>query len=114
MAEAFANYYGKGKIVAQSAGVKLADRVNPVAVEVMKEKGIDISTGKPKMLTTQLISNSDLIVTMGCGVGNICPGPFPKETVDWGLEDPKGQPTEKVREISDEIERRVKALIAEL
>jgi arsenate reductase len=111
MAEAFANYLGRGKIAAQSAGVKLADRVNPVAVEVMKEKGIDIYTAKPKPLTTQLINNSDLIVTMGCGIGNICPGPFPKETIDWGLDDPKGRPIEKVRLIRDEIERRVKNLI---
>jgi arsenate reductase (thioredoxin) len=111
IAEAFANQYGKGKIVAQSAGVKLAEKVNPVAVEAMKEKGIDISANKPKMLTSQIINNADLIVTMGCGVGNICPGPFPKETIDWGLEDPKGQPIEKVREIRDEIERRVKSLV---
>jgi protein-tyrosine-phosphatase len=113
IAEAFANHYGKAKIVAQSAGVKLADKVNPVAVKVMKEKSIDISASEPKQLTPQMINNSDLIVTMGCGVGNLCPGPFPKETVDWGLEDPKGQPIEKVRQIRDEIERRVKQLIAE-
>jgi arsenate reductase (thioredoxin) len=113
MAEAFANHYGKGKIVAQSAGIKLANEVNPVAVTVMKEKGIDISANKPKMLTSQMIKDSDLIVTMGCGVGNVCPGPFPKSTIDWHLEDPKGQPAEKVREIRDEIERRVKQLIAE-
>jgi arsenate reductase (thioredoxin) len=113
MAEAFANHYGKGKIVAQSAGVKLADNVNPVAVEVMKEKSSDISVNKPKMLTQQMVKDSDLIVTMGCGVGNVCPGPFPKETIDWHLEDPKGQPIEKVREIRDEIERRVKQLISE-
>jgi protein-tyrosine-phosphatase len=113
MAEAFANHYGKGEIVAQSAGVKLADRVNSVAVEAMKEKGIDISANKPKMVTAQMIKDSYLIVTMGCGVGNVCPGPFPKETIDWHLEDPKGQPIEKVRQIRDEIERRVKQLIAE-
>jgi arsenate reductase (thioredoxin) len=111
MAEAFANHYGKGKVVAQSAGVKLAEKVNPVAVEVMKEKGIDISANKPKMLTAQMITASDLIVTMGCGVGNVCPGPFLKETTDWHLEDPKGQPIEKVREIRDEIEQRVKNLL---
>ncbi len=112
MAEAFANYYGKGKLTAQSAGIKLADRVNPLAVAVMKEKGIDISGNRPKMLTAQMANSSDLIVTMGCGVGNVCPGPFFKETLDWGLEDPKGQSIEKVREIRDEIERRVKALVA--
>lgn len=113
MAEAFANHYGKGKIAAQSAGVKLADKVNAVAVTVMKEKGIDISANKPKMLTAQMAKDSDLVVTMGCGVGNICPGPFFKETIDWHLENPKDQPIEKVREIRDEIERRVKQLISE-
>jgi arsenate reductase (thioredoxin) len=111
MAEAFANHYGKGKLVAQSAGIKLADKVNPIAISIMKEKGIDLSAAKPKPLTNQLVKDSDLIITMGCGVGNICPGPFPKETVDWGLDDPKGQPLEKVRVIRDEIERRVKNLI---
>ena len=114
MAEAFANYYGKGKLTASSAGIKLADKVNPVAVEVMKEKGIDISKAKPKLLTTLLSNEADLIVTMGCGVAEICPGPFFKTTVDWELEDPKGKPIEKVREIRDEIERRVQKLIAAL
>jgi arsenate reductase (thioredoxin) len=113
MAEAFANHYGKGKIVAQSAGIKLANEVNPVAVTVMKEKGIDISANKPKMLTQQMVKDSDIVITMGCGVGNVCPGPFFKETIDWHLEDPKGQPVEKVREIRDEIERQVKQLITE-
>ena len=114
MAEAFANYYGKGKLIASSAGIKLADKVNPVAVEVMKEKGIVISQAKPKLLTTRLSNEADLIVTMGCGAAEICPGPFFKTTVDWELEDPKGKSTEKVREIRDEIERRVQKLIAEL
>jgi arsenate reductase (thioredoxin) len=109
MAEAFANQYG---LSAQSAGIKLADKINPTVIAVMKEKGIDISKNKPKMLTQQMTRDTDLIVTMGCGVGNICPGPFFKETVDWGLDDPKGQPIEKVREIRDEIERRVKQLAA--
>jgi arsenate reductase len=111
MAEAFANYYGKDKLTAQSAGIKIADKVNPLAVAVMSEKGIDISGNKPKMLTTQMVNNSDIVVTMGCGAGNICPGPFFKETVDWSLKDPKEQPIATVREIRDEIERRVKQLI---
>ena len=114
MAEAFANHYGKGKLTAQSAGVKLAGNVNPVAVEAMKEKGIDISMNKPKMFTQKMAGEADLIVTMGCGAAEICPGPFFKANVDWELEDPKGKPIEKVREIRDEIERRVQKLIAEL
>jgi arsenate reductase (thioredoxin) len=113
MAEAFVNHYGKGKLVVSSAGNKPADNVNPVVVEVMKEKGIDISMNKPKLLTFQLAQDADLIVTMGCNDQGICPGPFFKPTVDWNLEDPKGKPIEKVREIRDEIERSVQKLIAE-
>ena len=114
MAEAFANKYGEGKLTASSAGIKLADKVNPVVVEAMKEKGIDISMNKPKLLTTKMSNEADLIVTMGCGAAEICPGPFFKTTVDWGLEDPKGKPIEKVREIRDEIERKVTKLISEI
>ena len=111
MAEAFANHYGKGKISATSAGIKLADDVNPTVVKVMKEKGIDISTNRPKLATPQMVEEADLIVTMGCGTKDLCPGPFFKTTVDWGLEDPKDKPIEKVREIRDDIERKVKTLL---
>ncbi len=113
MAEAFANYYGSGKIVASSAGNKPAGKVNPAVVEAMKEKGIDISMNKPKLITFEMAQDADLIVTMGCDDQGICPGPFFKPTVDWKLEDPKGKPIEKVREIRDEIESRVHQLIAE-
>ncbi|MGD0072076.1 MAG: arsenate reductase ArsC [Candidatus Bathyarchaeia archaeon] len=111
MAEAFANKYGAGKLTAQSAGIKLAPKVNPVVVEAMKEKGIDISMNKPKLLTQEMANKADLIVTMGCGAADLCPGPFFKDTVDWALEDPKGKSMDKVREIRDEIEHRVKKLI---
>ena len=114
MAEAFANGYGKGKVVASSAGVMLADRVNPLVVEAMREKGIDISTNKPKLLTTKMAEGADKIITMGCSVEKICPAPLLKNVIDWDLEDPKGKPIEKVREIGDEIENRVLKLIAEL
>jgi protein-tyrosine-phosphatase len=85
--------------------------VNPTVVEAMKEKGIDISKNQPKLVTPKMVEEADLIITMGCGAADLCPGPFFKTTVDWGLEDPKGKPIEKVREIRDEIERRVKTLI---
>lgn len=113
MAEAFASKYGEGKITVLSAGNKPAERVNPVVVEVMKEKGIDISANKPKLLTFQMANNSDIIVTMGCNDQGICPGPFFKPTIEWKLEDPKGKPIEKVREIRDQIELQVKDLISE-
>jgi len=114
IAEAFANYYGKGKLVASSAGVMLAERVNPVVVEAMKEKGIDISMNKPKLLTTKMAEEADKIITMGCSVEKYCPAPLLKNMVDWGLEDPKGKPIEEVRKIRDEIEKRVLKLISEL
>ena len=114
MAEAFANHYGKGKLVASSAGVMLADRVNPVVVEVMKDKGIDISMNKPKLLTTKMAEEADQIITMGCSVEKFCPAPLLKNVIDWGLEDPKGKSIEKVRQIRDEIEKRVLKLISEL
>jgi len=114
MAEAFANHYGKGKLVASSAGVMLADRINPVVVEVMKEKGIDISMNKPKLLTTNMAEEADQIITMGCSVEKFCPAPLLKNVIDWRLEDPKGKSIEKVRQIRDEIEKRVLKLISEL
>ena len=111
IAEAFANKYGEAKFTVLSAGNKPAEKVNPIVIEAMKEKGIDISTNKPKLLTFQMTQDSDLIVTMGCDDQGICPGPFFKPTINWKLEDPKGKPLERVREIRDEIERKVQELI---
>ncbi len=112
MAEAFANHYGRGRVAASSAGVILAARINPVAVEVMKEKGIDISRNQPKLLTPKMAEEADKIITMGCSVEKICPAPLLKNVIDWGLEDPKDKPIEKVRQIRDEIERRVLELVS--
>ncbi len=111
MAEAFAREYGKDVFIASSAGNKPVDKVNPVVVEVLKEKGIDISGNKPKLISFQMANDSDLIITMGCNDQGICPGPFFKPTIDWKLEDPKGKPIEKVREIRDQIESQVKELV---
>ena len=114
MAEAFAKKYANNKVIASSAGNKPAEKVNPVVVEVMKEKGIDLSMNKPKMITAKMAQEVDLVVTMGCNDQGVCPGPFFKPTIEWHLEDPKGKPMEKVREIRDQIERQVKELITEL
>ena len=114
MADAFANYYGKGKVVASSAGVKLAERVNPLVVDVMKEKGIDISGNKPKLLTPKMAEAGDRIISMDCSVEEVCPAILLRNVVDWDLEDPKGKPIEKVREIRNEVERRVLRLLAEI
>jgi len=113
MAEAFANKYGNDKFIVSSAGNKPANRVNPIVVEALKEKGIDISLNEPKLLTFQMTQDADLIVTMGCNDNGICPGPFFKPTIDWKLEDPKGKSIEKIREIRDDIEQRVQKLIAQ-
>ena len=112
MAEAFAKKYSEGKVVASSAGNKPSDNVNQVVVQVMKERGIDISQNKPKLITFQMAQEADLIVTMGCNDQGVCPGPFFKPTIEWHLEDPKEKPIEKVREIRDQIERQVQELIA--
>jgi arsenate reductase len=111
MAEAFANYHGKGKLIASSAGVALVDRINPLVVEVMREKGIDISMNKPKLLTKEMAEKADKIITMGCSVEGICPAPLRKNVTDWQLSDPKGKPIEEVRRIRDEVEEKVLELI---
>jgi protein-tyrosine-phosphatase len=112
MAEAFAKYYGKGKIEAISAGTMPSTEVNSIVVQVMGEKGIDISKNKPKLVNTQMVQKADVIIVMGCDAQGFCPASFLNKVVDWKLEDPKGKPIEKVREIRDEIERRVKKLIS--
>ncbi len=112
MAEAFARTYG---MMASSAGTMPAAALNLIVVETMKERGIDLP-GRPKMLTIQMIEDADYVVTMGCSVEGLCPAPLmvkmQKKLLDWSLEDPKGQPIEKVRQIRDEIERRVAGLAA--
>jgi len=111
MAEAFAKVYGNARIEAISAGTMPAEEVNPVAVQVMREKGIDLSPNKPKLITNQMVQEADTIIVMGCSAEGFCPAPLLNKVVDWEIEDPKGKPIEKVREIRDEIERKVKLLL---
>lgn len=113
MAAAFFNHLATGKATAISAGTRPARTVNPTVVQAMREVGIDISGNRPKMLTQEMVRQADQVITMGCGTDPECPVTFvPAE--DWGLEDPKGQPIEKVREIRDEIRRRVAVLVRQL
>jgi arsenate reductase len=99
-------------IEVRSAGSIPADQVNPSAVAAMAEVGIDISGRRPKILSTDAVQASDVVITMGCG--DACPI-FPgKRYLDWALEDPAGKGVEAVRPIRDEIEARVRSLIAEL
>ncbi|MDG6915757.1 MAG: hypothetical protein JRM90_07300, partial [Nitrososphaerota archaeon] len=83
-------------------------------VQAMREKGIDVGLNRPKSLTPEMVEEASLVVTMGCSVEEACPRPMlaqmQKKLVDWELEDPKGKPIERVREIRDEIERRVTEL----
>jgi len=111
MAEAFAKHHGKGKIEATSAGTIPSKEVNPMVIRVMQEKGIDISKNKPKSLSTKMVQEADVVVVMGCDAQDFCPAPLLKKVVNWELEDPKGKPIEKVRQIRDEIERRVKKMV---
>ncbi len=115
MAEAFFNSMAKGKAKAFSAGTQPAGEVNPIAAKVMKEAGIDITGNKPKTLTLEMIESADRVITMGCGndPAGICPARI-VETEDWALDDPKGKPVEKVREIRDTIRAKVTDLLKEL
>ncbi|MDQ6752670.1 MAG: arsenate reductase ArsC [Actinomycetota bacterium] len=112
MAAAFLTTLSKGGIEVRSAGSEPAETVNPAAVEAMHEVGIDVSAEIPKVLTTDAVRESDVVITMGCG--DTCPI-FPgKRYEDWELEDPAGQGLEAVRPIRDEIRSRIIDLIASL
>jgi len=113
MAEAFAKTYGKGEVEAKSAGTMPAREVNSVVVQVMREKGIDLSANKPKLITNEMVKEADMIIVMGCSAQGFCPAPLLNKVIDWGIEDPKDKPIGKVREIRDEIERKIKKLIEE-
>jgi arsenate reductase len=97
---------------ARSAGTTPAEHVHPVVVAAMKEIDIDLSANAPKMLTTELAQWADVVVTMGCG--DACPVIPGRRYIDWDLPDPKDMPIEKVREVRDDIDRRVRELITAL
>ena len=112
MAAAYLTHLSGGAVEVRSAGSAPGDRVNPSAVAAMAEEGIDISAEKPKVLTTEAVEESDVVVTMGCG--DTCPFYPGKRYEDWLLDDPAGQGVEAVRPIRDEIKARVLALLREL
>ena len=114
MAEGFFRKYAPKGYATLSAGTKPVPEINPLAIQVMKEVGIDISNQRSKDLTEDMLRNVTTVVNMGCMDNNFCPTVYIPRVIDWGLEDPKDKPIEKVREIRDEIERRVKQLAAEL
>jgi len=112
MAAGFARAIGAGRIDVYSGGSEPADHVNPMAVDAMREVGIDIAGFTPQKFTDELLHRVDVVVTMGCG--DTCPYVPGKRYVDWPLDDPKGQSLEVVRRIRDDIRGRVEALVAEL
>lgn len=112
MAAGFLRDIAGDRIEVRSAGSMPADRINPVAVEAMAELGIDITAEQPKVLTTEAVQASDVVITMGCG--DACPF-FPgKRYEDWKLDDPAGQGIEAVRPIRDDIRERIRQLVDEL
>ena len=112
MATGFMQALGQGRIEVLSAGSAPKDSINPVAVQVMAEVGINIATSIPKVLTTQAVKEADAVITMGCG--DVCPIYPGKRYEDWVLDDPAGQGIEAVRIIRDEIKIRVEKLLGEL
>ncbi|WP_136052263.1 arsenate reductase ArsC [Microbacterium sp. K36] len=112
MAAGFLRDIAGDRIEVRSAGSMPADQINPIAVEAMSELGIDITAEQPKVLTTEAVQASDVVITMGCG--DACPF-FPgKRYEDWKLEDPAGQEIDAVRPIRDDIRARIQQLVAEL
>ncbi|WP_278236149.1 arsenate reductase ArsC [Isoptericola sp. AK164] len=112
MAAGFLRALGGDGVEVRSAGSAPKDSINPVAVEAMAEQGVDIRAEQPKVLTDDAVQASDVVITMGCG--DACPIYPGKRYEDWELDDPAGQGIEAVRPIRDEIERRVRALLASL
>ena len=108
MAAAFAAQHAGVRAI--SAGTEPGERVHPEVVDVMREVGIDLSQARPQKLTADLAQHADLLITMGCG--DKCPYVPGLKIEDWPLEDPKGKPIERVREIRDDIKHRVDQLLA--
>ena len=109
MAEGFARHIGKDLVEPYSAGSKPSGKVNPLAIESMKEKGIDISSHDSKGFNDLPVKEFDYVVTMGCG--DVCPYYPGKERLDWQTPDPKGKPIEYIRQVRDTIEKEVEKLL---
>lgn len=114
MAEGFFRTLAPPEFLPTSAGTKPANEINPLAIQVMKEIGIDISKQKPKILSDGMIKESARVVNMGCMDKESCPALFVNSITDWNIADPKGKSIEQVRKIRDEIKTKVKELVANL
>ena len=112
IAAGYLRHYAGEAIDVRSAGSIPAEQINPAAVAVMAEVGIDIASEQPKVLTSEAVQAADVVITMGCG--DACPFYPGKRYEDWELDDPAGQPIDAVRGIRDQIQTRVRDLIREL
>ena len=112
MAAGLLDHHARGRVHVRSAGSAPADTINPAVVAAMAELGLDLSKEFPKPLTDDVVRAADVVITMGCG--DACPVYPGKRYLDWQLDDPAGKPVEQVRPIRDEIDRRVRELLAEL
>jgi arsenate reductase len=106
------DHYGNGRVVVRSAGSAPGEEINPAVAQVLTERGLDVSKEFPKPLTDEAARSADVIITMGCG--DACPVYPGKRYLDWDLADPAGKSIDEVRPIVDEIDRRARALLAEL
>jgi arsenate reductase len=113
MAEAIFNHLSRGRVRAVSAGTEPARAIDPNAVAVMTEIGIDMSGQRPKLLTQEMVDSATRVISMGCGVEESCPV-WARPDEDWDLDDTYHQPIEVVRRIRDQIRARVEALVKEL
>jgi arsenate reductase len=112
MAAGYLTALSNGAVQVRSGGSEPGTEINPIAIQAMREEGIDISQGVPQLMTTEAVQASDVVITMGCG--DVCPI-FPgKRYEDWDLADPKGKGIDDVRPIRDDIKARIIALLAEI
>ncbi|AHH98971.1 arsenate reductase ArsC [Kutzneria albida] len=112
MAAALLHHHAAGRVTVRSAGSAPADTINPAVVEAMAELGLDLSQEFPKPLTDDAVRAADVVITMGCG--DACPVYPGKRYLNWDLADPAGQDVEHVRPIREDIDHRVRGLLAEL
>ena len=114
MAEGFFRKYAPTGYEPQSAGTKPTGAINPLAVQAMREAGIDITTQHPKTISNSMIREAARVINMGCMDQQSCPALFVNDVIDWQIPDPKGKPLEDVRKIRDEIEKKVVELCKSL
>lgn len=112
MAAALLDHHAAGSVTVRSGGSAPGERINPVVAQVMSELGIDLSRQSPKIITDEAVRMADVVITMGCG--DACPVYPGKRYLDWQLPDPHERPIAEVRAIRDDIDRRVRILLAEL